>query len=154
MEWKLKTFEELTNKELYEILKAREEIFIIEQTCIYPDIDSKDFTAYHLFSEENGILTSYLRILPKGIRFKEISFGRVITKENYRRKGLGLELMKKALHFTNTVLKEQSVRISAQAYLLDFYGSLGFKPVSELYLEDGIDHYEMLFTASKDTFLT
>ena len=146
MEFIKKTFNQLTTRELYEILKSREEVFIVEQDCVYHDIDDKDFNSIHLFFQDENRVVAYLRIVPKGVRFPEISIGRVITLESHRRKGLSSKLMKKALEYITQDLNEHVVRISAQAYLQNFYESLGFVKTSDVYLEDGIDHYEMLYT--------
>ena len=150
MEWKIKKFEDLTVFELYEILKAREEIFIVEQNCIYHDLDSNDQSSTHLFLENEGQVVCYLRILPRGVKYEEASVGRVITNASYRRKGYGEILVQKAIDFVEEVWGEREIRISAQAHLRGFYGGLGFKVVSDVYLEDGIDHYEMLYTGRAD----
>jgi len=145
MEWKIKKFNQLSTLELYDILKAREEIFIIEQECLYYDIDSKDLDAIHIFAMEEGQVACYLRILEKGARFDEVSIGRVITRPAYRRKGYGEQMMEKAIHYIEEVMGESEIRISAQTYLEKFYGNVGFEIVSDVYLEDGIDHCEMLY---------
>jgi len=149
MEWKLKTFDQLTTLELYDILQAREEIFIVEQDCPYHDIDSKDLDAIHLFLEDNGHVICYLRILDKGVKYDEVSIGRVITRPAYRRRGFGDELIQRAINYVENVMGERRIRISAQTYLEDFYGGLGFIIVSGVYLEDGIDHFEMLYQGSQ-----
>lgn len=148
MNWKIKRFEELTTTELYEILRVRAEVFVVEQNCVYQDLDMKDKKAFHLFCEENGEIAAYLRILEKGISYPEISIGRVLTRESYRRKGLSRGLMTKAISFVKEELKEPEIRISAQLYLKAFYESLGFAATSEIYLEDGIEHVEMLYKRS------
>ncbi|AEB31055.1 conserved hypothetical protein [Carnobacterium sp. 17-4] len=145
MEWKIKTFNELSNDELYEIIKLRSEVFIIEQQCIYEEYDGKDKKAYHLFWEKDGEILAYLRILEKGVSFNEISIGRVLVTKKYRNKGLAKEMMSRALEFIEDNLNEKVIRISAQEYLLKFYLSLGFVKVSQVYLEDGIPHMEMLY---------
>lgn len=144
MDWKIKEFNELENRELYEILRLRSEVFVIEQSCIYTDMDSKDESAYHLLGEDNGEITAYLRILPRGISYDEVSIGRVLVRETHRRKGLAKEMLKRAMDFIEGALREDEIRISAQGYLLKFYESLGFKRASDFYLEDGIEHIEML----------
>ncbi len=149
MQWKIKTFNELTTAELYEILRIRAEVFVVEQTCVYQDLDLKDKRAYHVFAEENGEVIAYLRILEKGVSYHEISIGRVLVKEEYRGRGLARELMQRAISFVEEALKEKEIRISAQKYLLKFYESLGFTAVSEVYLEDGIEHVEMLYNADR-----
>ena len=145
MEWKIKRFEELATTELYEILRVRAEVFVVEQACIYQDLDEKDKRAYHLYCEESGKVKAYLRILDRGISYPEISIGRVLTTENNRRKGLAREMMKNAIDFICKDLGENQIRISGQLYLQAFYESLGFQTVSEMYLEDDIPHVEMLY---------
>lgn len=148
VEWIIKEFNELNIYELYEILKLRNEIFIVEQQCIYQDIDEKDKNSYHIFSMENNEICSYVRVLKPLTRYKEASIGRVITKKSHRKRGLGKTNLILALDFMKISLKESTVRISAQEHLMDFYGLLGFKKVSESYLEDGIPHIEMLLNLS------
>lgn len=145
MNYKIKKFNELTTKELYEILKVRAEVFVVEQNCVYQDLDSKDEVSYHLFLEDNSEIIAYLRILPKGISYLETSIGRVLTKAIYRKKGLSKEIVQKAIDFIIDILEEKEIKISAQAYLQKFYKSFGFKPISGIYLEDGIEHIEMLY---------
>lgn len=145
MNWNIKKFNELTVNELYEILKIRAEVFVVEQNCVYQDLDSKDKMSYHLFFEDNEEIAAYLRILPKGISYPEIAIGRVLTKASYRKKGLAKEIMKKAIDYITDSLEEKKIRISAQFYLLEFYKELGFEPISDIYLEDGIEHIEMLY---------
>ncbi len=145
MDWNIKKFNELTVNELYEILKIRAEVFVVEQNCIYQDLDSKDKASYHLFLEDSEEIAAYLRILPKGISYPEIAIGRVLTKASYRKKGLAKEIMKKAIDYITDSLEEKKIRISAQLYLLEFYKDLGFEPISDIYLEDGIEHIEMLY---------
>lgn len=148
MKWYIKKFNELSIEELYEILRIRNEVFILEQECPYQDCDYKDTNAYHLFSMEEGKIVSYLRILEKGISYNEISIGRVLVNKNYRGKTFAKEGMLKAINFIENALKENSIRISAQKYLMNFYKTFGFVEVSETYLEDNIPHIEMLYTNS------
>lgn len=145
MNWNLKKFKELNVEEIYKILTLRNEIFIVEQECAYLDCDDKDLNSYHLFSEENGEIIAYLRILEKGVSYDEISIGRVAVKKNYRGKGISREMLLKAIDFVENNLNEDTIKIQAQAYLLNFYNSLGFKAVSEEYLEDNIPHIDMLY---------
>lgn len=145
MNWKLKKFEELKIGELYEILKIRNEVFIVEQNCIYQDCDCKDEKSYHLYLEDNGKIIAYLRIIEKGLSFDEMSIGRVLVHRNYRGKGIARELMLKAINFVETSLNEKEIKIQAQSYLIDFYTSIGFKQTSNEYLEDGIPHVDMLY---------
>ncbi|MCB2288274.1 GNAT family N-acetyltransferase [Clostridium sp. CS001] len=145
MNWEVKKFNELTGQEVYEILKLRNEVFVVEQQCIYQDCDDKDKKAYHLFGEENGEIVAYLRILKKNISYNEISIGRVLTNKTHRGRGLGKEMMLNAMEFIEKHLGEKTIRISAQQYLFKFYSNLGFVKVSEEYLEDEIPHIEMLY---------
>lgn len=145
MNWKIKKFNELNIEEIYKILALRNEIFIVEQECPYLDCDDKDLNSYHLFLRENGEIVSYLRILEKGVSYDEISIGRVAVKKSYRGKGISRKMMLKAIEFIENNLSENTIKIQAQAYLLDFYSSLGFKAVSEEYLEDNIPHIDMIY---------
>ena len=144
MDWKLKQFDELTLQELYNILKERTAVFVVEQNCPYLEVDGKDPDSYHLFLEKNGEIIAYLRILPAGVSYKEVSFGRVFVKKEYRGQGLAYRLVQKALDFIQKDLGERTVKIQAQDYLKKFYGSFGFKAISDTYLEDNIPHIDML----------
>lgn len=140
----IKRFEDLEVLELYNILKLRSEIFVVEQECIYQDIDDKDKFAYHMFyKDDNGNIIAYLRILDIGQRFNSISIGRLVVKDSYRLKGLAKDIMKQAIDYIVINLKQNYIKISAQFHLKNFYGSLGFKKCSDVYLEDGIEHIEM-----------
>ncbi|RKQ12092.1 GNAT family N-acetyltransferase [Ureibacillus endophyticus] len=144
MNFQLKTFNELTTTELYNILKERTDVFVVEQNCPYPEVDGKDLQSYHLFKEENGEIIAYLRILPPGVSYPELSIGRVLVKEDYRGQKLAQQMMEQALSYITSELKETTVKIQAQHYLEDFYRSFGFEVISEVYLEDGIPHIDML----------
>lgn len=146
MIWKMKKFDELSAEEIYEILKIRNQIFIVEQQCPYLDCDGRDMKSYHLFMENNKEIAAYLRIIEKGVSYNEISIGRVLVNPKYRGKGLARDMMKEAIEFINNQLNEDIIRIEAQAYLIDFYKSFGFKQISEVFLEDNIPHIEMLYT--------
>lgn len=143
-EWKIKTFSELTTTELYEIIKARVNVFVVEQDCPYPDLDDNDQKAIHLWAENNGEVLAYCRIFDKGIKYPETSIGRVVTTENGRGTGLGKQLIKYALEIIENRLRTSEVRISAQDYLLKFYSDFGFQDTGKKYLEDNIPHTEML----------
>ncbi|MCF8362176.1 MAG: GNAT family N-acetyltransferase [Prolixibacteraceae bacterium] len=140
----LKAFDELTNTELYEILQLRSEIFVVEQNCVYNDLDGLDPEAYHLYASENGVIIGYVRLSKPGARFSTASIGRVVTLETHRRKGVSTLLMKKAIGHIENEWGENVISLSAQEYLRNFYESLGFKVVSDIYLEDGIPHFEMV----------
>ena len=145
MNFEVKKFKELKSEELYEILKIRNEVFIVEQECAYLDCDGKDRESYHLFLKDNKGIVAYLRILQKGVSYDEISIGRVLVKKNHRRKGIAQEMMIKAIKFIEENLNEREIRIEAQAYLVNFYKDFGFEEVSSMYLEDDIPHIEMLY---------
>lgn len=139
----IKRFDELTVNELYEILRLRAEVFVVEQECIYQDCDDRDQNAWHLYAEENGIMRGCLRILEKGQSFDAAAIGRVAVRAGDRGAGLARRMMEEALSFLRGTLGEKIVKLSAQVYVADFYKSLGFQPVSEGYLEDGIPHVDM-----------
>lgn len=143
IEFVVKSFEELSTIELYKILKLRSEIFIIEQNCVYQDIDDKDLKCHHLMCLVDGNLAGYTRIVPPGLTYEDASIGRVVTGSGYRGLGLGKQLMEHSIKGCKEILKESKIRISAQFYLLKFYNSLGFKEVGSPYDEDGIPHIEM-----------
>lgn len=149
VQWIIKEFDELTLCELYEILRLRNEIFVVEQQCVYQDIDDKDKDSYHIFSMDEDKICSYVRVLKPFVNYNEVSLGRVLTSQKYRRRSLSKTNITLALDFIKISLGENKVRISAQEHLIDFYGALGFKKVSECYLEDGIPHVEMLLNLSK-----
>ena len=117
---------------------------MVEQNCPYKECDNKDQNSFHLFYQKEGEIAAYLRIIPAGISYPEISIGRVLVKDKYRRNGLANKLMQAALSYIKNNFKTEAVRISAQEYILDFYQQLGFEVVSERYLEDDIPHFEML----------
>ncbi len=147
--WYIKTFNELNTGELYQIIRSRVEVFVLEQNCPYQDLDNRDYESWHLFAvdssekSENRRIVAYLRVVKPGLRFPEPSIGRVITLKSHRRIGLGRELMQRGIEFTEKTFPKQGIRISAQKYLEHFYKSLGFETVSGIYLEDGIKHVEM-----------
>lgn len=143
IDWKIKTFSELTTPELYEIIKARVNVFVVEQDCPYPDLDDYDQKAVHLWSERDGEVLAYCRIFDKGIKYRETSIGRVVTTENGRGTGLGKQLIKYALDVIQNRLGTSEVKISAQDYLLKFYSDFGFQDTGKKYLEDNIPHTEM-----------
>ncbi|UCZ55229.1 GNAT family N-acetyltransferase [Bacillus shivajii] len=145
MAWNIKKFDDLTAAELYEILKERVNIFVVEQECPYPEIDGNDQVAYHIFNEQDGEVTAYARILPKGTTYPEAAIGRVIVKKEYRGKGLGNELMQQTMDLLVNELHETAIKLSAQDYIKHYYAAFGFKQVSDVYLEDGIPHVDMLY---------
>jgi len=147
MEWVLKKFHQLSLDELYGILQLRLEVFVVEQDCPYQDLDGKDLEAYHLFLKDNDEIVAVLRILPENVAYEETAIGRVIVKESYRGQKIAKTMMRKAIGFITNDLGKKKIKLSGQAYLTDFYIDLGFKKVSDEYLEDGIKHYEFLYGA-------
>ena len=147
--WKNKTFEQLNTTELYDLLKLRVDIFVVEQSCFYPDLDNLDRhpDTQHLFCYQADVMTAYLRILPKGLTYpNNISIGRVVTAQSARGSGLGHELMRKGLALCLNIFPNDTVKISAQEHLEKYYNQHGFERVSEMYLEDDIPHIAMLKT--------
>ncbi len=146
LQWHSKQFQELSNLQLYEILKLRVDIFVVEQNCPYPELDKKDthIETYHLTAHHNSVLIAYARLLPPGLSYPEISIGRFAVKETTRRKGIGSMLMKKCLEETDEIWPANNIKISAQEYLKEFYEKFGFVKISDSYLEDNIPHIAML----------
>ena len=143
IQWKIKSFEDLTTHQLYDILKLRSEIFVVEQNCVYLDIDGKDKLALHLFGEFEGKIVAYSRLFKAGISFDNASIGRVVVDANYRNKKWGHDLMREAISGIKLHFGESQITIGAQLYLKKFYESHGFIQTSEMYLEDDIPHIEM-----------
>lgn len=143
MIWKIKSFEEITTSELYEIIKARVDVFVVEQDCPYHDLDGYDQQAIHIWAEEDQNVLAYCRIFNKGIKYPETSIGRVLTTEKARGKSLGKQLIQYAVETIENRFHISEVRISAQDYLLRFYSGFGFEDTGKKYLEDNIPHTEM-----------
>jgi ElaA protein len=141
--WNIKNFDEFTVPELYAVLKARIDVFVIEQNCPYPDLDNYDQQALHLWAEEDGEIMAYCRIFDKGIKYSEASIGRVLTTKKARGKSLGKLLIQYAVETIENRFHTSEIRISAQDYLLKFYGGFGFEDTGKKYLEDDIPHTEM-----------
>ena len=144
IKWELKKFKELAVEELYDILRLRSEVFVVEQNCVFLDMDNRDRESYHLQGRAEGKLIAYVRILPPGLAYDEPSIGRVVSSPLYRGKGAGIELMKTAIKETRYLFGNLSIMIGAQLYLKQFYENLGFNKCSEIYLEDEIDHIKMI----------
>ena len=143
MTWLLKTFDSLTLQELYAILRLRTEVFVIEQNCVFQDMDNKDQQCYHLMGWMDGQLIAYTRLVPPGVSYKEPSIGRVVTSPVARGNGTGKLLMEKSIEEIIQLYGKTPIKIGAQLYLKKFYESLGFSQTSNKYDEDGIDHIEM-----------
>ncbi len=147
MDIKLFRFEEMSTRQLYDVLKLRSEIFVVEQECIYLDPDGKDQPAYHLLGYEGDMLAAYTRIFAPGDYMDRASIGRVAVAEACRGRGYGREIMKASLEAVVDILECNEVAISAQAYLRQFYADFGFEISGDEYLEDGIPHIKMLWRA-------
>ncbi len=144
MQITVKTFQELSIGELYEILRLRSEVFVVEQDCVYQDIDGKDDRALHVLGWEDDILVAYARCFSAGDYFDDASLGRVMVRENYRKLGYGHTITKTAIKAIETHFKADKIKISAQVYLVIFYESHGFKTIGDRYMEDGIPHIAMI----------
>ncbi|WP_298117661.1 GNAT family N-acetyltransferase [Flavobacterium sp.] len=141
--WKIKRFNELSTAELYSLLQLRSLVFVVEQNCVYQDIDGKDEKALHLLGEFQGKIVAYARLFNKADYFENASIGRVIVHLDYRDKKFGHDLMKNAIEGIEKYFGESKITISAQLYLKKFYETNGFIQTSEMYLEDDIPHIEM-----------
>lgn len=142
--WTCKSFDELTPRELYAVLRLRNEVFIVEQNCVYQDLDNKDFYAWHFMGWANQELIAYTRLLPQGISYDQASIGRVVNSPKFRGQGIGQQLMQQSINKLYALFGQQPIRIGAQLYLQKFYESFGFQAISPIYLEDNIEHIEML----------
>lgn len=151
--WRCSPFDALSLRELHDILRARQQVFAIEQNCVYLDVDGVDEDCLHLAAWRRGVREplAYARIVPPGLKYAEASIGRVITTAPGRGLGLGRELVRRAIAHAAQVHAGHGIRISAQSYLEPFYGGFGFRIVGERYLEDGIPHTEMLLPAPGST---
>ena len=145
MEIQIKTFDGLSVTELYDLLKLRSEVFVVEQECIYLDIDGKDQKALHVLGISEGKIVAYSRIFKAGDYFMSPSIGRVVVAKSHRKKGYAKIMMKAAMEYIFNSLKERQIELSAQTYLSRFYTELGFRIVGEAYLEDGIPHRKMIY---------
>ena len=144
METVIKLFNELSLDELYEILRARAEVFVVEQNCAYQDLDEVDKESYHVYLREDGKIVAYLRVIDKGKRLDEVSIGRVISLK--RRCGYGSILMKAGIEIAKEKFGAKKIKIGAQAYARPFYEGVGFRVIKEeTYMEDGIPHIYMLY---------
>jgi len=142
--WHCKNFGDLSPQELYKILQVRSEVFVVEQNCIFLDMDSKDEGCLHFMGFVNDELAAYTRLVPPGYIYEEMSIGRVVTSPKHRSKGLGKELMQRSIELCKHYFGDGNIKIGAQCYLLKFYESLGFKIIGERYDEDGIEHVHMM----------
>ncbi len=146
IEWITKNFETLTVNELYALLRLRSEVFVVEQNCIFLDMDDKDQLCWHLLGYSEGKLVAATRLVPPGVFYEQPSIGRVVTSPLVRGLGIGRMLMEKSIAETYRLFSRQPLKIGAQLYLREFYSSLGFRQTGDVYLEDGIDHVEMMLS--------
>ena len=146
MIFNIKRFNELSTHELYVILQLRSEVFVVEQDCVYQDLDNKDLDAYHVLGVLDKEIVAYARIFKPGDYFLESSIGRIVVKKEFRKFQYGYKLVENSIQFIENNLQQNTILISAQSYLTKFYNSLGFIRVGEEYLEDGIPHIKMLKT--------
>jgi len=137
----LETFESL---ELHKIFKLRIDVFVVEQECPYEEIDNKDINAMHIYLKNKNDIVAYLRVLSPGMSYEEASIGRVLVNKKYRGKGYGRQIMKAGIDYCKSHYSG-NIKISAQAYLEEFYKSLGFEKASDIYLEDNIPHIDMIY---------
>lgn len=140
----IKPFDELGTHELYGLLQLRSEVFVVEQTCIYNDLDDLDQLAWHLILKKDNRVAGTARILPGGTRFPQVSIGRVVVSPHFRRRNFGKLVMQEAMKFAFSHFAASEIKISAQLYLERFYEDLGFRRITEIYDEDGIPHIGML----------
>ncbi|SHI68293.1 ElaA protein [Mesonia phycicola] len=139
-----KTFQDLSIHELYELLQLRSEVFVVEQDCVYQDIDGKDQKALHIIGKKEGKIVAYTRCFAPGFYFEEASIGRVVVKETERTYGFGHEILKVSISEIEKKYNTSVIKLSAQQYLTNFYESHGFVQIGEGYLEDGIPHIAMI----------
>ena len=143
--WSFKKFDNRTPIELYSVLQLRNEVFVVEQNCVFQDADNKDQDSHHLMGWEDDILVAYSRIVPPGIAYDSFpSIGRVVTSPKSRRNGIGKLLMHQSIEHLQKLFGESSIKLGAQLYLKNFYESFGFLQSSDAYIEDGIPHIEMI----------
>ena len=143
IEWRLRSFSALSPHELYALLRLRSEVFVVEQACIFLDMDNMDQDCWHLMGWQGTALLAATRLVPPGVAYEYASIGRVVTAPAARGTGLGRELMLESIKYTEELFGRQPIRIGAQRYLKAFYESFGFAQSGEMYLEDGIPHIEM-----------
>jgi len=144
IEWTLLPFDSLSPNQLYKIIQLRNEVFVVEQNCVFQDADDKDQSSHHLIGMLNEQLVAYTRLVPPGVSYEEASIGRVVTAPVIRRSGAGKLLMERSITELYQLFGEVPIRIGAQLYLERFYNSFGFEKCSNIYLEDGIEHILMI----------
>lgn len=146
MDFKIYQFDELSARKLYDVLKLRVDVFVVEQNCPYPEIDGLDQQSIHLLYNENDTIVAYARLVPAGLKYEFPSIGRVIVHEDARGRGLAKQLLEKSINYISEQWQAQTIQLQGQVYLQEFYQSFGFQPTSESYDEDGIPHVDMQWT--------
>lgn len=144
IEWRFNKFSELSPFELYNLLRLRSEVFVVEQNCVFLDQDNIDQQCFHLSGYSQNKLIAYARIVPQGVVYSQASIGRVVTSPSYRHSGAGKQLLQQSMERVYSLFGNVAIKIGAQLYLKKFYESFGFCQVSDVYLEDGIAHIHML----------
>lgn len=147
LDFQWKRLDDLSTREMYTIIQAREAVFVVEQACAYQEVDGLDLDSWHLSVFKDGELAAYARVVEPGLKYEEPSIGRVLTLAKFRSLKIGYALVAEAIRFTEAHYPGAGIRIGAQAHLQKFYGSLGFEPVGEIYDEDGIPHIDMVKAA-------
>lgn len=144
VQWQCLHFENMSNIQVYQVLQLRSAVFVLEQTCAFLDPDDKDSNCYHVMGFINKQLVATSRLLPPNLAYPQMSIGRVATHIDYRRTGIGKKLMQHSIDYCERLFAKGDIKIGAQLYLRTFYETFGFVKTSEVYLEDGIEHIEML----------
>jgi ElaA protein len=145
IQWRCQHFNDLSQHELYAMLQLRSEVFVVEQNCVFLDMDDKDQHCWHVCGWHDEKLVAYTRLVPPGIAYNLASIGRVVTSPSVRRTGIGRSLMKFSIEKTLSLFGKNNIKIGAQLYLKNFYETFGFRQSGDVYLEDGIEHIEMIF---------
>lgn len=140
----IKKFEDFSVEELYQVLKIRSQVFVVEQNCVYQDLDGNDQKAIHIFGKKNNEIVAYSRIFKSGNYFEKASIGRVVVSKNERALGYGHDIVKASITAIEQHYDTKNIKISAQTYLKKFYESHGFIQIGKEYLEDGIPHIAMI----------
>ena len=149
MNWQIAHFDDLTTGELHTVMRLRQEVFVVEQNCVYLDLDGLDLQAVHILCWEDGALLAYLRCLKPGLSYPQSSIGRIVVSPSARGRDLGRELVTRGIAYNRQQWPDSDIRIGAQRYLEAFYCSLGFVTDGEPYMEDGIEHIHMNLGNSK-----
>ncbi|ANU15083.1 putative acetyltransferase [Planococcus halocryophilus Or1] len=143
MDWKVYQFDDLSARKLYDVLKLRVDVFVVEQNCPYPELDGLDQRSVHLLCSEKEDVLAYARLVPAGAKYEVPSIGRVIVHKDARGRGLAKELLERSIDYISNEWHAEAIKLQGQVYLKEFYESFGFQSISESYDEDGIPHVDM-----------